>query len=121
MLGYIDAVDGDADTHAHNIRVSYILYSSKCGNLSPAMFLQNNDIDITASCILVGFSSNKCVLSNHASPSFWTFLFQDHDERKIQTVSKINSTHKYEATSCIRITCKVFELTELDLNFSVKF
>ena len=90
----------------------------ECGNLSPATFLQNNDINITASCILVDFSSNECVLSIHASPSFWTFLFQDHAERKIQTVNTIN-TQAYEATTCIRIAYKAFELTEFDLKFSI--
>ena len=63
----------------------------ECRNLSPVAFLENNDINITASCILVEFSSGEMKASIYASPFFWTFLFQDHAGRKILPVNTINT------------------------------
>ena len=74
----------------------------ECQNLSPETFVANNDINITASCILVDFSSGEMKASLYASPFFLTFLFQDHVDRKIQPVNTIN-TDEYETNTCIRI------------------
>ena len=74
----------------------------ECRNLVPETFLENNNIDIMASCILVYFLSGEMKASLCASSCFWIFLFHYHSDRKIQPVNTIN-TDEYEANACIRI------------------
>ena len=89
-----------------------------CRNLSPETFLANNDINITASCIDIDFSSGNMKVSIFASPCFWTFLFQDSLERKVQAVNTINSD-AYEANTCVRIAYKAFQMEEYDIPYSL--
>ena len=64
------------------------------------------------------FSSGETKASLYASPCFWTFIFQDHADRKIQPVNTIN-TDEYEANTCIRISYKAFQLEEYLVEFSI--
>ena len=82
----------------------------ECQKLSPETFLAKNDINITASCILVDFLSGEMKASLFALPCFWTFLFQDNADRKIQPVNIIN-TEEYKANTCINIAYKTFPST----------
>ena len=77
----------------------------ECRNLIPETFLENNDINITATCILVDFSSGEMKASLYASLCFWKFIFQYHANREIQPVNNIN-TDEYEANTCIGISYK---------------
>ncbi len=54
----------------------------KCEGLNADNFLKNNNLNITASCLLVDFTSND-LFSVHVSPCFWEFLFQKNSERII--------------------------------------
>ena len=83
----------------------------ECRNLVQETFLENNNIDIMASCILVYFLSGEMKASLCASSCFWIFLFRDPSDRKIQPVSTIN-TDEYEANTCIRIIYKAFQIEE---------
>ena len=88
----------------------------KCNNLSPETFLANNDVNITASCIHIDFESGSMTASIFASPCFWTFLFQDHLERKVQAVNTLNGD-VYDANTCVRIVHKAFQMEEFDIQF----
>ena len=84
------------------------LNTVKCSNLNANTLLSNNDLNITATCLDVEFTRDELSVL-HASPSFWKFLFQKSSERKIETVNTIN-TSSYDATSCVRIAYKAFDL-----------
>ena len=84
----------------------------------PKTFLANNDINITASCTDIDFTSGSMKLFIHALPCFWTFLFQDHDLRKIQPVNTINMD-EYGVNTCVRIAYKAFQIEEYDVSFSL--
>ena len=90
----------------------------ECRNLILDTFLANNGINIMASCILVDFLSVEMKASLYSSLCFWTFLFQDHADRKIQPVNTIN-TDKYEANTCISISYKAFQLEEYLVEFYI--
>ena len=91
--------------------VSRKVNTVECDNLNPSTFLANNDVNIMASCFLVEFSSGECVVKIRASSCFWTFMFQDHYDRKIQPVYTIN-IEGYEGTTCIRISFNEFEMDD---------
>ena len=58
--------------------------------MSPATFLRNNDINITASCIDVDMTKDD-LLTIDASDCFKAFVFQPEADRKIQTVNTVNT------------------------------
>eukprot|EP00986_Skeletonema_menzelii_P014343 scaffold9453_cov75-Skeletonema_menzelii.AAC.1 len=80
----------------------------KCSNLSPQAMLANNDINVTACCFHVDFSKDELV-SIHASPCFWEFLFQNKTKRTIRVV-KPYDTLEYGATTLVRLAYKAFDL-----------
>ena len=94
------------------------LNTIECKNLSPRTFLENNDVNITASCIDIDFASGSMVGSIHALPCFWMFLFQDNSERMIWPANMIN-TDEYGANTCVRIAYKAFQMEHLDITFSL--
>eukprot|EP00956_Cyclotella_meneghiniana_P025955 scaffold55159_cov58-Cyclotella_meneghiniana.AAC.6 len=73
-----------------------------------AGFLENNDINVTASYLEVDLSQDKSV-HTHASPRFWKFLFSSNSERTIELVDNYDCT-RYSATTCVRIAFKHFEM-----------
>ena len=76
----------------------------ECDNLSPSTFLANNDLNITASCFHVNFgTADDKLFSIHASPQFWTILFQKHADRVIKPM---NSTFNVDG--------QVFRCSRLD-------
>ena len=89
----------------------------ECCNLSASTFLANNDVNITASCIKVDFSSDELTTSTHVSPCFWSFPFQRHKGQKIQPANTID-IDSYDATTCVRIAFKAFQLEEFEIEFS---
>ena len=80
----------------------------RCDRLSAENFLANNDINVTASCFHVDFTKDE-LFSIHASPCFWEFVFQKNTDRRITTVYSLDAD-KYEATTCVRIAYKAFQL-----------
>ena len=80
----------------------------ECDNVSPLGFLENNDLNITACCFHVNVKAEQ-ILSIHASPCFWQFLFQKKSERKIRTVNTADIS-KYGPTTCVRMAYKAFEM-----------
>ena len=90
----------------------------KCNNLSPETFLANNGVNITASCIDIDFESGNMTASIFASSCFWTFLFQDHFERKVQAVNTINGD-VCGANTCVRIAYKAFQMEEFEIQFTL--
>ena len=86
--------------------------------MSPNTFLRNNDINITAPCFLVDFSSGVCVVGIHALPCFWSFIFQDNSDRVIQPVNTIN-VGEHSRRTCVRIAYKAFQLEECLVDFSL--
>ena len=95
--------------------VPFEVNTIKCHNSSPETFLVNNDMNLTASCILVDFATGETKASIFTSPFFWTFLFQDQLDRNIQPV---NTIVKYEANTCTGIAYKAFQLEEHLVEFS---
>ena len=85
----------------------------ECNNLSAASFLANNDLNITSAAFYVDFTTNE-LLSVHALPCFWAFLFQKGSERKIETVNKFNVSG-YGANTCVRMA---FKAKQMGLDFS---
>ena len=81
--------------------------------MSAASFLANNDLNITSAAFYVDFTTNE-LLSVHALPCFWAFLFQKGSERKIETVNKFNVSG-YGANTCVRMA---FKAKQMGLDFS---
>ena len=75
--------------------------------MSPATFLANNDINITASCIDVDITKDD-LLAIDASDCSKAFVFQPAADRKIQTVNTVN-TEAYSATTAVRLAYKAFQ------------
>ena len=75
--------------------------------MSPATFLANNDINITASCIDVDITKDD-LLAIDASDCFKAFVFQPAVDRKIQTVNTVN-TEAYSATTAVCLAYKAFQ------------
>ena len=90
------------------------LNTVKCFSWSCSGFLANNDINITASCFEIDFSKDEC-FTIHASPCFWEFVFGDAKNRTIQVVDTFE-WDKYNATTCIRLAFKAFEMTQFNFN-----
>ena len=111
--------------HKSNIKkypidgISVEVNTVKCTELSPDTFLANNDVNITASCILVEYTSpeEQPVLTMRASPCFWTFLMQKLSDKIIQPVNTINIA-SYSATTCVRIAFKAYQLGEYNVKYS---
>jgi hypothetical protein len=90
--------------------ISLEVNTIKCSNLSPDTFLANNDINVTACCFDVDFSSaDDNLVSIHALPCFWQFIFEKSANRKLRVV-KPYDTSEYEATTLVRMAFKAFEL-----------
>ena len=88
----------------------------KAHNISPSSFLANNDINITASCLLVNFANVEgSLFSIHASPCFWRLVF-DISHRIIQPVNVINAGD-YKLTTLIRIAFKAFQMKQFGYSF----
>ena len=84
----------------------------ECDNLSPATLLANNDLNITGSCIGVDFDAladGGKLFTIHASPQFWTFLFQKRADRVIKPMDTFN-VDGYGATTCVRLAFKAFQM-----------
>ena len=94
------------------------LNTVKCWSLSPSGFLENNDINVTASCFEVDFSFSKdqC-LTLHASPCFWEFVFEKPENRVIKVADSFDLT-EYKATTSIRLAFKKFEMQQFNLDMS---
>ena len=90
------------------------LNTVKCRSLSPAGFLLNNDINVTATCFEVDLSQEKW-LQIHASPRFWMFLFSSDSDRTIEVVDQYDYS-KYSATTSVRIAFKHFEHQQFKLD-----
>ena len=98
--------------------VSLEVNTVECYNLSPSTFLANNDLNVTASCFHVDFSApaNSNLFTIHASPQFWTLLFQKRADRVIRPMNTFN-VDGYGAITCVRIAFKAFEMPAF--NFSL--
>lgn len=93
----IDSVDWEVNT-------------IKCSNLSTDTLLANNDINVTACCFDVDFSREGNILvSIHALPCFWQFIFERSENRKLRVV-KPYDTAEYQATTLVRMAFKAFQL-----------
>jgi hypothetical protein len=84
------------------------LNSLKCANLSATGFLANNDINRRASCFDVNFSMDS-VLTIRASSGFGYFMFQNAENRVVQTVDTFDFAC-YEGMTCIRLAFNEFEI-----------
>ena len=80
----------------------------RCRNLSAKNFLQNNDINVTASCLHVDFSKDE-LFELHVAPQFWKFLFDQNVNRKVSPISRLG-VQNATATTCVRIAFKGFEM-----------
>ena len=80
----------------------------ECHRLSAENFLANNDLNVTAACLHVDFTTDS-LFSFHASPSFWEFVFQKGVDRVIKTVHSFY-TIENGATTCVRMSYKSFQL-----------
>ena len=80
----------------------------RCRNLSAKNFLQNNDINVTASCLHVDFSKDE-LFELHIAPQFWKFLFDQNVNRKVSPISRLG-VQNATATTCVRIAFKAFEM-----------
>lgn len=87
----------------------------QCENLSAENFLQNNDLNITASCFHVDFSSDN-LFSIHASPCFWEFVFKKMAEKVIKPVNMRNQGG-YGATTCVRMAYKAYQMRDFQFSF----
>ena len=77
-------------------------------------FLANNDVNITASCFHVSYSSDE-LFTMHAAPVFWEFLFGKENEHKVSTARPYVAAN-YGSTTFVCIAFKVFEM-ELPFSF----
>eukprot|EP00956_Cyclotella_meneghiniana_P020813 scaffold37180_cov23-Cyclotella_meneghiniana.AAC.3 len=92
------------------------LNTVKCQRWNAVGFLENNDINITASCLEVDLSRDQSVRI-HASPRFWKFLFSSNSERSIELVDTYDCT-RYSATTCVRMAYKHFEMQMFKLDMA---
>ena len=81
----------------------------RCHNLSAKNFLKNNDINVTASCLHIDFSSKDELFELHVAPQFWKFLFDQNINRKVSPISRLGIQNA-TATTCVRIAFKAFEM-----------
>ena len=80
----------------------------KCDNLSAHFVLQNNNLNITASCFHVDITNYE-LFTVQALPRFWMFLFEKQADKKIQTINTVN-IEGYRATTCVRMAYKAYEM-----------
>ena len=90
------------------------LNTVKCQSWSAAGFLSNNDINLTASCFDIDLTRGDKWLHIHASPRFWKFLFSTCSDRTIEVVDTYDYS-KYNATTCVRMAFKGFEMQNFKL------
>ena len=70
--------------------------------------LQNNDINVTASCLHVAFSKDE-LFELHIASQFRKFLFDQNLNRKVSPISRIEIQNE-TATTCVRIYFRAFEM-----------
>jgi hypothetical protein len=85
----------------------------KCYSYSAAGFLDNNDINVTATCFEVDLPND--IFRVHVSPYFWEFAFSKAADRTIRVVDSYNLS-KYTSTTCIRLAFKAFEMDQFKLD-----
>eukprot|EP00956_Cyclotella_meneghiniana_P027530 scaffold61920_cov23-Cyclotella_meneghiniana.AAC.1 len=79
------------------------LNTVKCGSCSAAGFLENNDINVIASCLEVDLSCDQ------------SFLFSSESDRTIELVDTYDFS-KYSATTCVRLAYKHFQMPMFNLD-----
>jgi len=86
------------DIKKHEVTGFWELNTVKCHSLSAWGFLNNNDLNVTASCFEVDFTTDQ-LLTIKASPRFWEFVFSAKEERTIKVVDSFDYS-RYGATTC---------------------
>jgi hypothetical protein len=110
-------VVGFLDIHKYPVDdLFWELNTVKCRRWSVAGFLENNDINVTASYLEVDLSRVKWV-HIHASSRFWKFLFSSNSERTIELVDSYDCS-KYSAITCVRMAFKHFQMQMFKLDMA---
>jgi hypothetical protein len=113
---YSDELDLPLNVDLHAIKkinvvgLPYELNMVKCFSIRSAGFLENNDNNITGSCFEIEFSRDK-VLTLHASPCFWQFVFEKPENRVIK-VANTFAYSIYKVTTAIRLAFKKYEMQQ---------
>ena len=92
------------DTSGLTFEVNTIL----CSNLRAKHFVNNNDVNLSASCLCVDFSK-KDLFTIHVVPQFWKFVFEKKENSKSTPISKLE-VQSTSTTTYLRIAHKEFQM-----------
>lgn len=79
-----------------------------CKNWSTRKCINNNNINITASCLHADFSRDD-LYELHVVPYSWKLLFEQNDGWKIRPIVRLKMQYA-NVTTCMRVAFKAVEM-----------